>query len=213
MLRTIFFPSHWLLSHITIIETTVREECILLQWLSSILGKNIGRARDRTIDLLFSSPQRYQLSYGAGQLQLSRYLNFGPIQIQTIFKPVQKSIFFFSLIEKEKLREKKRQYLPRALSAFPIMFSKAPFVKSRSVWKRMNPFPYKLWFLRVSKSFENTLGKRRNCSLRAISPFSHSVFNPFGQSSAIYIKFEIVVCKLFQLGRVYNFVIWEWVNL
>ena len=28
-------------------------------------GKNIGRAADKTSDLLFSSPQRYQLGYGA----------------------------------------------------------------------------------------------------------------------------------------------------
>ena len=45
--------------------TVVREEWILLQWLSSILGKNIGQARNHTSDLLFSSRQRYQLSYGA----------------------------------------------------------------------------------------------------------------------------------------------------
>ena len=32
--------------------------------------------------------------------------------------------------------------------------------------------------------------------------FSHSVFYPFGELSAIFIKFEIVVCKLFQFGRV-----------
>ena len=30
-----------------------------------ILGKNTGRAGDRTGDLQFSSPQRYRLSYGA----------------------------------------------------------------------------------------------------------------------------------------------------
>ena len=50
-----------------------------------------------------------------------------------------------------------------------------------------------------NKSFENTVGKgeiaRNECS--------HSVFNPFGEPSTIFIKFEIVVCKLFQ------FVIWE----
>ena len=34
--------------------------------------------------------------------------------------------------------------------------------------------------------------------------FSHSVFYLFGELSAIFIKFEIVVCKLFQFGRVYN---------
>ena len=40
VLRTIFFPSHWLLSHIGIVETMVSDER-----LSSFLGKHIGRAR------------------------------------------------------------------------------------------------------------------------------------------------------------------------
>ena len=31
--------------------------------------------------------------------------------------------------------------------------------------------------------------------------FSHSVFYSFGEISAIFIKFKIVVCKLFQFGR------------
>ena len=33
---------------------------------------------------------------------------------------------------------------------------------------------------------------------------SHSVFYPFEEISAIFINFEIVVCKLFQFGRVKN---------
>ena len=45
--------------------TVMREEWILLQWLSSVLRNNIGPAGDRTSDFLFSSPQGYQLSYGA----------------------------------------------------------------------------------------------------------------------------------------------------
>ena len=45
--------------------TAVREEWILSQLLSSILRKKIGRARERTSDLLFSSPQCYLLGYGA----------------------------------------------------------------------------------------------------------------------------------------------------
>ena len=32
--------------------------------------------------------------------------------------------------------------------------------------------------------------------------FSYCVFYLFGEFSAIFIKFEIVVCKLFQFGRV-----------
>ena len=34
--------------------------------------------------------------------------------------------------------------------------------------------------------------------------FFRSVFYPFGKFSAIFTKFEIVVCKLFQIGWVYN---------
>ena len=34
--------------------------------------------------------------------------------------------------------------------------------------------------------------------------FSHSVFYPFRELSTIFIKFRIVVCKLFRFGPVYN---------
>ena len=34
--------------------------------------------------------------------------------------------------------------------------------------------------------------------------FSLIIFYHFGELYAIFIKFEIVVCKLFQLGRVWN---------
>ena len=34
--------------------------------------------------------------------------------------------------------------------------------------------------------------------------FSHSVFYLFWKLSAIFVKFEIVVCKPFQFGRVWN---------
>ena len=56
------FPhNHWLSKQ----RTAVREEWILSQWLSSIFGKNIGWTGNWTCDSLFSSLQRYQLSYGA----------------------------------------------------------------------------------------------------------------------------------------------------
>ena len=47
-------------------------------------------------------------------------------------------------------------------------------------------------------------GKRRNCSLRAISPFFHTAFYPFGELLVIFVKLKIVVCKLRQFGRVQN---------
>ena len=55
VLCTIFFRSHWLLSHLGIVQTMNSSE------------RNIGRARDWTSDLLFWSPVCYQLSYGARQ--------------------------------------------------------------------------------------------------------------------------------------------------
>ena len=39
--------------------------------------------------------------------------------------------------------------------------------------------------------------------------FSHSVLYPFLELSAIFIKIEIVVCKLFQFGRTQNLTFWK----
>ena len=52
-------------------------------------------------------------------------------------------------------------------------------------------------------------GKRGNCSWRAISPFSHSVFYPFEELSAIFIKF--VNCRLQALSvwKSLKLVVWE----
>ena len=55
-----------------------------------------------------------------------------------------------------------------------------------------------------SKSFENTVGKKKELLLTSNFFFSHSVFYPFVEISAFFIKFEIVVCKLFQFGLVQN---------
>ena len=66
-----------------------------------------------------------------------------------------------------------------------------------------SPFPNKPWFLRVcSASLLKTLWEKDELLVMNNSSFSHSVFYPFGKHSAIFIKFEIVVCKLFQIGRV-----------
>ena len=66
------------------------------------------------------------------------------------------------------------------------------------------PFQNKPWFLRVC-SYENTVGKgeiaRYEHSVEEPSG-EHSVFYPFGEPSAVFIKFKIVVCQLFQFTRV-----------
>ena len=46
-------------------------------------------------------------------------------------------------------------------------------------------------------------GKRRNCLWQAISPFP-TVFSTLWELSAIFMKFKIVVCKLFQSEGVKN---------
>ena len=64
--------------------------------------------------------------------------------------------------------------------------------------KPINPFPNTAWFLRACSTslLKTSLFVTSNFS------FSHSVFYLFGDFSFIFIKFEIVVCKLFQFGRV-----------
>ena len=62
LFRTIFFPSHWLLSHITIVETTDSGERGMNPVTMTIF-KNICQAGDQTSGLLFSSLQYYGLSY------------------------------------------------------------------------------------------------------------------------------------------------------
>ena len=47
-----------------------------------------------------------------------------------------------------------------------------------------------------NKPFENTVGKGEIARNEQFL-LTHSVLNPFGYLSAIFVKYEIVVCKLF----------------
>ena len=67
----------------------------------------------------------------------------------------------------------------------------------------LNPFPNKPWFLRIcSTSLLKALREKEKLLVTSNFSFSHSVFYPFGEFSASFIQFEIVVCKLFQFERV-----------
>ena len=77
----------------------------------------------------------------------------------------------------------------------------------RKYSKPINPFPNKPWFLCVWKHSR----KRRNCLLQAISPFP-SVFYLFEELAAIFMQFEIVICELFQFGRVENLLFGKQLN-
>ena len=68
-----------------------------------------------------------------------------------------------------------------------------------------NPFPNKPWFLLVcSISLLKALQEKKKLLVTSNFSFAHSVFYPFQKLYAIFIKFEIVFCKLFQFGRVEN---------
>ena len=69
----------------------------------------------------------------------------------------------------------------------------------------VNPFPNKLWLLRVcSTSLLQTLWEKEKLLVKSNFFFSHSVFYPFD----IFIKFEIVICKVFYWKSL-KFVVWE----
>ena len=76
-----------------------------------------------------------------------------------------------------------------------------------------NPFPNKSWFLRVCNTslLKTQRGKGKLLETSNFS-FSHSVFYPFEEPPAIFIKFKIVICKLFLFGLVKKIVVWEWVK-
>ena len=77
----------------------------------------------------------------------------------------------------------------------------------------LNPFPNKPWFLLVcSTSLLKTLWEKEKLLLMSNFSFSHSVFYLLRKLSAIFIKFETVVCKLFWFVPVQNIVVWETVN-
>ena len=76
-------------------------------------------------------------------------------------------------------------------------------------WKmgnvQFNPFPNKPGILRVcGKSLLKTLWEKEKLLVMSNFSFSHSVFYLFEEFSAILNKTEIVVCTVFQFGRVYD---------
>ena len=66
-----------------------------------------------------------------------------------------------------------------------------------------NPFPHNDTFWRPwETSLLKTLCEKEKLLVMSNFSFSHSVFYLFGKLSNIFIKVEIVVCKLFQFGGV-----------
>ena len=70
-------------------------------------------------------------------------------------------------------------------------------------WKMF--YKHGAWSLSVyCTSLLKTLWEKEKLLVTSNFSFSHSVFYPFEELSTIFIKFEIVVCKFFQFGSVWN---------
>ena len=70
--------------------------------------------------------------------------------------------------------------------------------KKKEIW--LFPFLNKPWFLRVcNRSLLKTLWEKKKLLVTSNFSIFHSVFYPFGELSAIFVKFEIVVCKVSSL--------------
>ena len=68
-----------------------------------------------------------------------------------------------------------------------------------------HPFPNKPLFLGVcSTSLLKTLWVKEKLLITSNFSFSHSVFYPLKEFYSNFIKLKIVVCKIFQFGRVQN---------
>ena len=75
--------------------------------------------------------------------------------------------------------------------------------KGINISVQFNPFPNKPWFLRVcNTSLLKILWEKEKLLVTSNFSFSHRVFYPFRELSAIFIIFKIVVCKLFEFQRV-----------
>ena len=73
----------------------------------------------------------------------------------------------------------------------------------------LSPFPNNPWFLRVCRTILlKTLWEKEKLLIKSNFSFSHRVFYPLGEFSAIFIKFEFVICKL-QICKCLKFVVWE----
>ena len=75
-----------------------------------------------------------------------------------------------------------------------------------------SPFQNKPWLLRVcSTNPLKTLQEKGKLHVTSNFSFSHSVFYLFGDLTAIFVKLEIVFCKL-SVWKSLKLVIWERVN-
>ena len=64
-----------------------------------------------------------------------------------------------------------------------------------------HPFLSKQWFL-IVQAFENTMGKGEIARNKQFLLFPQCISTRYGKLYVIFIKFELVVCKFFEFGKV-----------
>ena len=68
------------------------------------------------------------------------------------------------------------------------------------------------FYMSTVQVFRKHCGKKEKLLTKSNFFFTHSVFYPLGELSAIFIRFKIVVCKVFEFGSL-KFVVWERVKM
>ena len=126
------------------------------------------------------------------------------------------AFFYFS----KAFFETKRGWVCTVLVKFPEVIER--YIRVIYQWLVINPpsnpvcninqgdIPFNLTFSQTSHgllrvfctSLLKTLWEKEKLLVTSNFSFSHSVFYPFEELSCIFIKFGIVVCKLFQFGRI-----------
>ena len=97
---------------------------------------------------------------------------------------------------------KKRRNCSFSHSVFRILVQQTR-KKPGLVWKRVKSLPNNPWFVCVNSTILlKTLREKEKLLVTSNFSFSHIVFYPFRELSATLTKFEIVICKLSQFGRV-----------
>ena len=145
-----------------------------------------------------------------------KYFQFGPVQNSDVRERVNPLFSLITTMELQVRSEnqdtgwtfpyrtmliKIRLHVPCYLILINIVrkSSLSPAHKSMC----FNPFPHNNTFWRPwETSLLKTLWEKEKLLVTSNFSFTHSVFYPFRELSAIFIKSKIVVCRLFQFGPV-----------
>ena len=141
------------------------KEWILSQRPSSILGKNTGRAVDQTSNILFSSPQRYRLGYEA-RLGFHRKSYIPTCEyLDPLYKIMHTRGTGWG-------RGFQRKLFKRVSSCWCLTHYQTTNFRLFQT-ERVCRQQFQIWrkWQKVIQMGRKHCGERRNCSLRAISPF------------------------------------------